>query len=138
MAMRFFADSESENDEKVKIAVIDTDPAVCQYLKHLCETLGEVTLFSSCKEFITKLNENNLPFTLAITGMFMPEVTGLDLLRFLIGKKVNLPVIVYSSIVQKEVIMQALRMGASSYLIKPQPQEVITQKILEIINANQD
>ena len=138
MAMRFYADSESENSEQIKIAVIDTDPAVCQYLKHLCETLGEVTLFSNCKEFISKLNGSTPNFSLAITGMFMPEVTGLDLLKFLVAKKVNLPVIVYSSIVQKEVIMQSLRLGASSYLIKPQPPEVITQKILEIVNARRE
>ena len=65
----------------------------------------------------------------------MAELTGLDILKALVEKKIDLPVIIYSNVVQKEVIMQALKLGASSYLIKPQPLEVITQKALEIINA---
>jgi len=144
MAMRFHSDTEeeSENDElasgNLKIAIVDTDQTVLQYLKRLCETLGEVVLFSSCKTFIQELSNGKNKYTLAISGMFMPEVTGLDLLQYLVNKRIDLPVIIYSSIVQKEVIMQALKTGASSYLIKPQPQEVLTQKILEIVNANRE
>ena len=67
--------------------------------------------------------------------MVMPEITGLDILRFLVEKRIDLPVIVYSNVIQKEVIMQALKLGAGSYLINPQPAQVIVQKVLEIINA---
>ncbi|MBQ4379452.1 MAG: response regulator [Treponema sp.] len=142
MAMRFFSDTglENSNDElttgQLKIAIIDSDQQVIKYLKDIAETLGEVTVFTSCKEFIQHINEAT--YTMAITGMFMPEVTGLDLLKYLVTNHIDLPVIIYSSIIQKEVIMQSLKMGASSYLIKPQSQEVITQKILEIANANRE
>lgn len=139
MALRFFSDTGtmSDSDEltsgRLKIAIIDTDLSVIQYLKRVVETIGEVSVFGSGKEFISKVQPNQ--FNLAITGMYMPEVTGIDVLRFLIEKRIDLPVIVYSSVVQKEVIMQTLKLGASSYLVKPQPAQVITQKALEIINA---
>ena len=58
-----------------------------------------------------------------------------ELAAELIDNRIDLPVIVYSNVVQKEVIMQTLRLGASSYLVKPQPAEVIVQKALEVINA---
>lgn len=138
MAIRFFSDSDLGDEEsaaRVRIAVIDTDPAVVQYLCKLCATLGEVKFFPSCKNFVETFNGEH--FSLAITGMFMPEFTGLDFLKYLVTQKIDLPVIVYSSIVQKEVIMQSLKLGASSYLIKPQPSEVIMQKVLEVINAKQ-
>lgn len=139
MALRFFADTGTvgENEEltagQLKIAIIDVDPAVIQFLTRVVETIGEVTVFNGGKDFVSKVKPNQ--FNLAITGMYMPEATGLDVLRFLVEEKIDLPVIVYSTIVQKEVIMQTLRLGASSYLVKPQPAQVITQKALEIVNA---
>lgn len=117
----------------LKVAVIDTDLTVIKFLKQAAETIGEVSIFLSGKEFISKVKPGE--FDIAITGMYMPEVTGLDILKFLIDNRIDLPVIVYSNVVQKEVIMQTLRLGASSYLVKPQPPEVIVQKALEVINA---
>ena len=117
----------------LKVAVIDTDLTVIKFLKQAAETIGEVSIFLSGKEFVSKVKPGE--FDIAITGMYMPEVTGLDILKFLIDNRIDLPVIVYSNVVQKEVIMQTLRLGASSYLVKPQPPEVIVQKALEVINA---
>ena len=119
--------------EKLKIAIVDMDLTVVKFLRDTVETLGDVSIFLSAKEFVSKVRPNQ--FDLVITGMYMPEVTGLDLLKYLIDQKIDLPVIVYSNVVQKEVIMQTLKLGASSYLVKPQPAEVIVQKALEVINA---
>ena len=139
--LRFNSDANSSPNsdgtlsKQLKIAIIDNDLMVIKHLKESLETIGEITVFISSKDFLAKVQQNQ--FDIAITGMFMPEVTGLDILHFLIEKHIDLPVIVYSSIVQKELIMQTLKMGASSYLIKPQPTEVLVQKVLEIINAKQ-
>ena len=119
--------------EKLKIAIVDMDLTVVKFLRDTVEALGDVSIFLSAKEFVSKVRPNQ--FDLVITGMYMPEVTGLDLLKYLIDQKIDLPVIVYSNVVQKEVIMQTLKLGASSYLVKPQPAEVIVQKALEVINA---
>ena len=126
-----FGDSSSEG--QLKIAVVDTDLSVIKYLKSVVETIGEVFVFVSGKDFMAKAVTEKFDF--AICGMIMPEITGLDILRYLVEQHINLPVIIYSNVVQKEVIMQALKLGASSYLIKPQPAQVIVQKILEIVNA---
>ncbi|MBQ8678674.1 MAG: response regulator [Treponema sp.] len=139
MATRFFSDTGTvnENEElttgQVKIAIVDNDLSVARYLKQVSEAIGDVTVFTSCRQFVSTVQQNQ--FNLAIMGMYMAELTGLDILKALVEKKIDLPVIIYSNVVQKEVIMQALKLGASSYLIKPQPLEVITQKALEIINA---
>ena len=139
MAIRFFADTGkvSANEElttgQLRIAIIETDITVIKYLQQVAETIGEVAVFAGGKDFISQVKNNQ--FDVAITGMYMPEVTGLDVLKFLIEKHIDLPVIVYSNIIQKELIMQTLKLGASSYLINPQPAEVITQKLLEIVNA---
>ncbi len=139
MDIRFFSDAETVgNNEEItsgqpRIAIVDNDITVIKYLKTVVETIGEVSLFGSGREFLSKLQTGQ--FDLVITGMYMPEITGLDLLKFFVDKRIKLPVIVYSSVVQKELIMQTLKLGASSYLIKPQPAEVIVQKCLEVLNG---
>ncbi len=139
LAIRFYADTGtvSENEElttgRVKIAIIDTDPAVIKFLKTTAEALGEVTVFTNGADFIKTVQPGM--FNLAFSGMYMPELTGLDILKTLIERRINLPVIIYSSLVQKEFIMQALKLGAASYLTKPQAPEVIVQKAIEVINA---
>lgn len=139
--LRFNSDTHQDSEDEgsiasqVKIAIIDTDLTVIKYLKDTLETIGEITVFMTAKEFLAQLKPNQ--FNIAISGMYMPEVTGLDVLKYLIDKHIDLPVIIYSRIVQKELIMQSLKMGASSYLINPQPSEVILKKVLEIINAKQ-
>ena len=135
--MRFYSDADTSNSSErggqMHIAVINNDVADVKYLKEVLETIGEVTVFLSSKDFMRKVKPGAFDF--AVSGMAMPEATGLDILNFLVQQKITLPVILYSNIIQKEVIMQALKLGASSYLIKPQPPEVIVQKALEIINA---
>lgn len=139
IGIRFFSDAETVGNNgdlasaQPSIAIIDTDINVIAYLKRAVETIGEVTAFGSGKEFLSKVAQEH--FDIVITGMYMPDVTGLDILKFLIDRRINLPVIVYSNVVQKELIMQTLKLGASSYLIKPQPEEVIVQKVLEVLNA---
>lgn len=139
MGIRFFSDAETVGNNgglssaQPNIAIIDNDISVIAYLKRAVETVAEVSAFASGKDFLSKIQQKH--FDLVITGMYMPDVTGLDILKFLIDRHINLPVIVYSNVVQKELIMQTLKLGASSYLIKPQPEEVIVQKVLEVLNA---
>ena len=113
--------------------MVYNDPVVLKHLKNILETIGEVKDYSSSKEFLSQIPVQK--FDLAVCGMRMAEFTGLDILRVLVEKKIDLPVIIYSKLIQKEIIMQSLKLGASSYLINPQPAEVIVQKTLEIINA---
>lgn len=135
MTIRFNSDSDSQNglENQLKIAVVYNDPVVLKHLKNILETIGEVKDYSSSKEFLSQIPVQK--FDLAVCGMRMAEFTGLDILRVLVEKKIDLPVIIYSKLIQKEIIMQSLKLGASSYLINPQPAEVIVQKTLEIINA---
>ncbi|MBR1722316.1 MAG: response regulator [Treponema sp.] len=137
LAIRFNSDSDSDSqntsESQLKIAVVYNDPVVLKHLKNILETIGEVKEYASSKEFLSQILVQK--FDLAVCGMRMAEITGLDILHVLVEKKIDLPVIIYSKLIQKEIIMQSLKLGASSYLINPQPAEVIVQKTLEIINA---
>ena len=65
----------------------------------------------------------------------MPGLSGFDILNHLHIRNYKSPVIIYSNITQRETVVQALSLGAKSFLIKPQKPEVLIQKALEIINS---
>ncbi len=138
--MRFYSDSGTTSDSDdgstitARAAIIDDDVVIREILKKSFENLGfEAEVFSKGSEFILEATRKN--FSVLILDIFMPGLSGFDILKSLMDRKINVPTIIYSQAMQKEMIMQALQLGAKSYLLKPQKPEVIIQKALEIINA---
>ena len=135
--MRFSAESESEKEKKkmsAKIAVVDSDPAVCQSLLNVLQSISnEISVFQNGTEFVQSLSQKN--YDIAIMEIYLPGINGFQILKTLLDKNISLDVIVYSQITQKEYIMQTLRLGAKSYILKPQKPEVVFQKVVEILNA---
>lgn len=135
--MRFSAESESEKEKKkmsAKIAVVDSDPAVCQSLLNVLQSISnEISVFQNGTQFVQSLSQKN--YDIAIMEIYLPGINGFQILKTLLDKNISLDVIVYSQITQKEYIMQTLRLGAKSYILKPQKPEVVFQKVVEILNA---
>ena len=135
--MRFSADSESEKEKKkmsAKIAVVDSDPAVCQSLLNVLQSISnEISVFQNGTQFVQSLSQKK--YDIAIMEIYLPGINGFQILKTLIDKNISLDVIVYSQITQKEYIMQTLRLGAKSYILKPQKPEIVFQKVVEILNA---
>ncbi len=59
------------------------------------------------------------PFSLVVTDVNMPGITGIDLLREIRRQYEDLAVIMASAIDDRKVAVQALEMGAYAYVIKP-------------------
>lgn len=136
LEMRFSSDDD-ENDKKAdvpKIAVVDSDPAVCQALFNVLQSISnQISVFTDGAKFAQSLSQNH--YDVAIMELYLPTMNGFQILQTLLTKKINLDVIVYSRMTQKQYIMQALKLGAKSYILKPQKPEVVFQKTVEILNA---
>lgn len=119
---------------QLKIAIVDDDSLILNLIKNAFSSIGvETDCFSSGTEFLA--NTNKRVYDLIILDIFMPGLSGYDILNHLHARKYPSPVLVYSNATQKEIVIQALSLGAKSFLIKPQKPEVIIQKAVEIINA---
>ena len=138
--MRFYSDSGVPDDtphdenEPVKVAIVDDDIVILNLLKGTFESIGtECDTFLSGTEFLTGVNK--FKYDLIILDILMPGISGFDTLRRLQVLPNIAPIIVYSQAVQKEMAIQALSLGAKTYLIKPQKPEVIIQKAKELLNG---
>ncbi|MEJ5273635.1 MAG: response regulator, partial [Spirochaetota bacterium] len=66
-----------------------------------------------------------------LLDIMMPEISGFEVLQKLAEdeKTKDIPVIIISARNQKEDVLQALKLGAKDYMVKPPNVEVLLKKI---------
>jgi signal transduction histidine kinase len=69
------------------------------------------------------------PFALVVTDMTMPGLSGVELLRKITEYYKDTAVIMVSGVDRTQRIMDAIRLGASDYLVKPCDLEVLTNSV---------
>ena len=137
--MRFYSDTGVINNDEahgsmLKVAIVDDDIVIRDILKSTFATIGaECELFDSGQEFISSVNKHH--YDLVILDIFMPGISGFEILKQLHQNPKSPPVIVYSQATQRQAVIQALSMGAKSYLVKPQRPEIIVNKAIEVLHA---
>jgi len=101
-----------------KILLIDDDP---DFGKWIAATLPgvNVTFTTSPNEALELVATDD--FDVVLTDVAMPEMNGLDLCQRLLGLRADTPVIVLTSHGQLDVVLEAMRVGAFDFLVKPTP-----------------
>ena len=123
-----------EIKEIKKVAVVDDDAVIIDLLSNAFRSANYICeSYTNAGEFINTEAYKN--YSLIIMDMVMPGMSGFDALKRLKESGNKVPVIIYSQITKREVIIRALQLGARQYLVKPQKPEVMVQKAGEILNA---
>jgi DNA-binding response OmpR family regulator len=114
------------------ILIIDDEASLRQTLARILQRAGfEVTTAANGKEGLALVHEH--PFDLLYLDIRMPDMSGLELLKNIHTEFPELPVILFTAQPDLNSAVEALRRGATDYLLKPlKPQTVIdrTQAIL--------
>ncbi len=86
-------------------------------------------------EAIRSINAGFVP-SLVITDLYMPEMDGWQLCRYLLEKNLQVPVLIISSYLEFSEIEEVLRtLGVGGYLRYPCPPEELLAKIREILQG---
>jgi two-component system response regulator FixJ len=100
------------------IYVIDDDDAVRESLEFLLKTAGiTVRGFESAKAFLEVLPD--IRSGCIITDVRMPEISGIDLLRRVKEREIDIPVIVITGHGDISLAVEAMKIGAVDFLEKP-------------------
>lgn len=114
------------------ILIIDDEASLRQTLARILQRVGfEVTSAATGQEGMALLGQH--VFDLVYLDLRMPDLNGLDVLKIIHSKYPELPVILFTAQPDLTSAVEALRHGATDYLLKPlKPQAVIdrTQAIL--------
>lgn len=100
------------------VMLIDDEPHTRNRLQTFLQQCGlEVSVFESSVTAIAHLSSHH-PH-IVITDLRLPELSGLDILRYVNELDAPIPVILMSGIGNVSDVAEALRLGAADYLIKP-------------------
>jgi len=100
------------------ILVAEDEPGSAEYLRVLLESRGHaVRLAANGVEALLALEAR--PFDLVITDLRMPSMDGFELLSHLAQRWPDMPAIVLTANEDVEDVVEAVRLGAVNYLVKP-------------------
>ena len=102
----------------MKVLVVDDDATMREVLKMRLEQWGLQVLLASDAQEATSLIESQHP-DMVISDVIMPEISGLELLRILIGEDAHRPVILVTAHGSVDMAVEAIKFGAQDFLTKP-------------------
>lgn len=117
-----------------EIFIVDDQMYIRKMLQMVLQENGYITReFANGNEFlgyIQTMNDNEKPM-LILLDIMMPEISGFEILQKLSedDRTKNIPVIIISARNQKEDVLQALKLGAKDYMVKPPNVELLLKKI---------
>lgn len=118
------------------ILIIDDEPVLRKTLARVLQQAGfEVTTAENGEQGLDLLQGSN--FDLAYMDLRMPGLSGLDVLNLIHARYPNMPVILFTAQPDLNSAVEALRRGATDYLLKPLKPDVIIERTRAVLASQQ-
>lgn len=125
----------SELEEGITISIVDDDFVIQELIRTaFSDTKLEVKAYDNGYDFVH--SDEAMKSDLVFLDLMMPEMDGFQVLDELKGKEEVPPIIVLSALSKRETVVEALRYGVKSYMIKPLKPEWILKKAAEVLKVN--
>lgn len=125
----------SSLSDSVRISIVDDDEIIQELIRSsFADTSVTIAAYDNGRLFVEdpEAQESDLVFL----DLMMPEMNGFQVLEKLTEQGTRLPIIVLSALSKRETVVQALRLGVSSYIIKPLKPMDVRNKAAEILGMN--
>ena len=117
--------------KKPFISIVDDDSGFANYLRTFLSLRGyETRSYSRGDEIIASIKQGDPP-DVVLLDVMMPGMNGLETLRALKTAKPDLQVIMLSGREQASTIVEAVRLGAADYVVKPDDPEGLGEIALD-------
>ena len=117
----------------MKVLLIDDSTTMRKIQRRALSSLGieNIDEASNGREGVDKLQAENYAYNIVLLDMNMPEMGGMEVLKTVRAdpKSNNIPIIMCTSVADKEQVMEAIKSGASNYVVKPFTPEDLQKKI---------
>lgn len=121
--------------QKSKILLIDDEIDSCKALSHLLCQVGYEVEISHSGEHALKLIEKQ-PFNLIISDLFLPGVSGIDILKQIRDDSPETGVILITGKASAETAVEAMKEGALDYITKPFNFERLKIQVAKALEKN--
>jgi len=120
--------------QTTKIIVVDDEKKICHNVTKILSKYDiKVTYALSAKEAIKKMTEE--PFSLLITDIVMPEMDGLELLKYVKKEWPQTKTIMMTAFASIDSAVNAIQMGALDYIPKPFTPNELRSTVKQVIRG---
>ena len=117
-----------------KILIVDDDASFRRVVDYTLKEEGyQTTLAEDALTALGKLDESD--FSLVITDVRMPQMSGLELLTSIRAIKPEVPVILVTGFASVESAIEAVDLGVSAYIQKPFNTKEFLAKVEQVITG---
>jgi two-component system response regulator AtoC len=122
--------------KKPYVAIVDDDSGFANYLRTFLSLRGyETRSYSRGDEMVAAVKQGDPP-DIVLLDVMMPGMNGLETLRALKAAKADLQVVMLSGREQASTIVEAVRLGAADYVVKPDDPEGLGEIALDAAIKN--
>lgn len=122
----------------INILIVDDMPELRETLASILQSEGfnRIDEAKDGLDAIDIMTNGLTKFDLIFSDINMPNCTGLQLLEKIKAQPrfSDIPVIMVSTENEKDIIMEAVMLGAANYIIKPFNEATVKQKLYETLN----
>ena len=121
-------------DLKMKILVVDDFSTMRRIVRNVLKQVGLTSIVEADngKAALKVLKKESID--LILCDWNMPEMSGIDLLKAVKSDDAlkDIPFVMVTAEAQKDNILEAVKAGVSSYIVKPFTAETVTEKLSSI------
>lgn len=115
------------------ILIVDDEASLRQTMARILLRAGfEVTTVASGQEALAIIDEHT--FDMAFLDIRLPDMNGLEVLKAMRGKFPEMPIILFTAQPDLHSAVEALRRGATDYLMKPLKPEAVIERTRQILD----
>ncbi len=124
----------------MRVLTVDDSASIRHLIRTMLQVVGATILEAGDGQVALEILKREGPVDLILLDMEMPRMDGMTFLDHIKAdpQLKNIPVIVVSSISQKERMIRAIQEGAKQYLLKPFTSEDLLTKIVSALNLDGD
>ncbi len=121
----------------VKILAIDDNQAVLNFLRILIlqKNKYEIDTLQDSAQAYDVIKKHN--YDILILDMDMPNVTGLDILKFIVRNNISIRTIVLTGVEDIDLAISAMKLGTYDYMLKPVDETQLFNTIDAAIEQNE-
>ncbi len=114
-------------NSSIRVLIADDHAMVRRGLAQILDQSGEIKIVAECADGAEAMNWlHHHDCDAVLLDIAMPGVNGIDLLRLIHAKKINLPVLVISAYPEEQYAVRLIKAGAAGYLNKEcAPEEIV-------------
>ena len=119
------------------ILIIDDEPPLLERLQRILVSLGHEAAALHCAGNIAqaKALAGKTAFAMSLVDLGLPDGSGIEFIRWLRSRDAAVPILVISAWSTEEMILGALRAGASGYVLKERDDVEISMSLKSVLKG---